>query len=118
MLFLQGAKDRYYQAFLDYIRSERKDEAAEIVDISDEELGNYFKMYFFTMQVRRKIKNNDGVWETKEDWPKLKTAEWIKSMIKCSVYEKDRIDLSDSFRFPNGKKNWGSFVEKLKDESK
>ena len=72
MLFIQGSKDRYYGLFLGYIRSEREDETTEIVDISDEELGNYFKMYFFTMQVRRKIKNADGTWEVKEDWPKPK----------------------------------------------
>ena len=134
---MQSAKDRYYEAFLEYIRAERKDKEAVISTVSDEDLGTHFKKYFFTLQVcryeksfkkvilqfatlqvRRKIKNADGSSLTTEDWPKLKFAEWIKSMIKCSVYEKDGIDLTDPYRFPNAKKSWGSFVEKLKDESK
>ena len=60
----------------------------------------------------------DGSVEFKLDWPKTKTVEFLRSMVKCSFYEKHGIDLTDPHRFPNAKKHFGSFLEKLKSEGK
>lgn len=55
----------------------------------------------------------NGAKEKVEIWRKQNIAEHYKSLIKCALYEKHGIDITNPFKYPNMKSIWDSILEQI-----
>ena len=74
--------------------------------------------YILSYRVEKTVRDDSGAMEKRDELPRFKTIETVKSHIKMACIKEIKLNLTDQVEFPDEAGFWKDYLTHLKENSK